>query len=119
MGRVVKVRQVCELRVSYRSLSHLYFMKFLRSCLRTLVQDVQRTLVGGVGLRQPTTLTIDDELLGKAVALALALALAESGIERTELLRECIKAFSSGKLPVVWRRWAGSCCSSPATAARR
>ena len=66
-------------------------MKFLRSCLRTLVQDFQRTLVGGVGFRQPTTLTIDDELFGKAVALALALA--ETGIERTELLRECIKAF--------------------------
>ena len=34
-----------------------------------------------------TTLTIDDELFAKAVALA------EPGIERTELLRECIKAF--------------------------
>lgn len=34
-----------------------------------------------------TTLTIDDELFAKAVALA------DPGIERTELLRECIKAF--------------------------
>ena len=34
-----------------------------------------------------TTPTIDDELFAKAVALA------EPGIERTELLRECIKAF--------------------------
>ena len=34
-----------------------------------------------------TTLTIDDELFAKAVALA------EPGIERAELLRECIKAF--------------------------
>ena len=34
-----------------------------------------------------TTLTIDDELFAKALALA------EPGIERSELLRECIKAF--------------------------
>lgn len=32
-------------------------------------------------------MTIDDELVAKAVALA------DPGIERTELLRECIKAF--------------------------
>lgn len=34
-----------------------------------------------------TTLTIDDELFAKAVALA------EPGIERSELLKECVKAF--------------------------
>ncbi len=34
-----------------------------------------------------TTLTVDDELFAKAVALA------EPGIERSELLKECIKAF--------------------------
>ena len=34
-----------------------------------------------------TTLTIDDELFAKALALA------EPGIERSELLKECIKAF--------------------------
>lgn len=34
-----------------------------------------------------TTLTIDDELFAKAVALA------EPGIERSELLKQCIKAF--------------------------
>lgn len=34
-----------------------------------------------------TTLTIDDELYAKAVALA------EPGIERSELLKECVKAF--------------------------
>ncbi len=39
------------------------------------------------GLIVRTTLTIDDELFAKAVALA------EPGIERSELLRECVKAF--------------------------
>lgn len=34
-----------------------------------------------------TTLTIDDQLFAKAVALA------ESGIEKSELIRECVKAF--------------------------
>lgn len=34
-----------------------------------------------------TTLTIDDELFARAVALA------EPGIERSELLKECVKAF--------------------------
>ena len=34
-----------------------------------------------------TTLTIDDELFAKAVALA------EPGIERSELLKECVQAF--------------------------
>ncbi len=34
-----------------------------------------------------TTLTIDDELFARAIALA------EPGIERSELLRECVKAF--------------------------
>ena len=34
-----------------------------------------------------TTLTIEDELFARAVALA------EPGIERSELLRECVKAF--------------------------
>lgn len=34
-----------------------------------------------------TTLTIDDELFAKAVALA------EPGIERSALLKECVKAF--------------------------
>ncbi len=34
-----------------------------------------------------TTLTIDDQLFAKAVALA------ESGIDRSELIRECVKAF--------------------------
>lgn len=34
-----------------------------------------------------TTLTIDDELFAKAVDLA------EPGIERSELIRECAKAF--------------------------
>lgn len=39
------------------------------------------------GLTVRTTLTIDDELFAKAVALA------EPGIERSELLKECVKAF--------------------------
>lgn len=34
-----------------------------------------------------TTLTIDDELFAKAVALA------DPGIDKSELLRECVKAF--------------------------
>ncbi len=34
-----------------------------------------------------TTLTIEDELFARAVALA------EPGIERSELIRECVKAF--------------------------
>ena len=34
-----------------------------------------------------TTLTVDDDLFAQAVALA------EPGIERSELLRECVKAF--------------------------
>lgn len=34
-----------------------------------------------------TTLTIDDALFAKAVALA------EPGIEQSELIRECVKAF--------------------------
>jgi len=34
-----------------------------------------------------TTLTIDDELFAKAMALA------EPGTEKSELLRECVKAF--------------------------
>ena len=34
-----------------------------------------------------TTLTIDDELFAKAVALA------EPGLEKSELLKECVKAF--------------------------
>lgn len=34
-----------------------------------------------------TSLTIDDELFSKAMALA------EPGIEKSELLRECVKAF--------------------------
>jgi len=38
-------------------------------------------------LKLRTTLTIDDELFSRAVALA------EPGIERSELLKECVKAF--------------------------
>lgn len=34
-----------------------------------------------------TTLTIDDELFAKAVSLA------EPGIEKSELIRDCVKAF--------------------------
>jgi Bacterial antitoxin of type II TA system, VapB len=34
-----------------------------------------------------TTLTIDDQLFAKAVALA------EPGVEKSELIRECVKAF--------------------------
>ena len=34
-----------------------------------------------------TTLTIDDELFAKAMALA------EPGVEKSELIRECVKAF--------------------------
>ena len=34
-----------------------------------------------------TTLTIDDELFARAVALA------EPGLEKSELLKECVKAF--------------------------
>ncbi len=34
-----------------------------------------------------TTLTIDDELFDKAVSLA------EPGIEKSELIRECVRAF--------------------------
>jgi len=34
-----------------------------------------------------TTLTIDDELYAKAVTLA------EPGVEKSELIRECVKAF--------------------------
>jgi len=34
-----------------------------------------------------TTLTIDDQLFARAVSLA------EPGIEKSELLRECVKAF--------------------------
>ena len=34
-----------------------------------------------------TTLTIDDELFAKALSLA------EPGMEKSELLRECVKAF--------------------------
>jgi len=34
-----------------------------------------------------TTLTIDDQLFAKALALA------EPGIEKSELIRECVKAF--------------------------
>lgn len=34
-----------------------------------------------------TTLTLDDELFAQAMALA------DPGIERSELLRECVKAF--------------------------
>ncbi|ABM40212.1 type II toxin-antitoxin system VapB family antitoxin [Polaromonas naphthalenivorans] len=34
-----------------------------------------------------TTLTIDDQLFARAVALA------EPGIEKSELIRECVKAF--------------------------
>ena len=34
-----------------------------------------------------TTLTIDDDLFARALALA------EPGIERSDLLRECVKAF--------------------------
>lgn len=34
-----------------------------------------------------TTLTIDDQLFAKAVALA------EPGMEKSELIRECVKAF--------------------------
>lgn len=34
-----------------------------------------------------TTLTIDDELFAKAVSLA------EPGVERSDLLKECVKAF--------------------------
>lgn len=34
-----------------------------------------------------TTLTIDDKLFAKAVSLA------EPGIEKSELIRECVKAF--------------------------
>ncbi len=34
-----------------------------------------------------TTLTIDDELFAKALALA------EPGVEKSELIRECVKAF--------------------------
>ena len=38
-------------------------------------------------LAMRTTLTIDDELFAKAVALA------EPGMERSDLLKECVKAF--------------------------
>ena len=34
-----------------------------------------------------TTLTIDDQLFARAVALA------EPGVEKSELIRECVKAF--------------------------
>lgn len=34
-----------------------------------------------------TTLTIDDQLFAKAMALA------EPGVEKSELIRECVKAF--------------------------
>ena len=34
-----------------------------------------------------TTLTIDDQLFAKAVALP------EPGVEKSELIRECVKAF--------------------------
>ena len=34
-----------------------------------------------------TTLTIDDQLFAKAVSLA------EPGVEKSELIRECVKAF--------------------------
>lgn len=34
-----------------------------------------------------TTLTIDDQLFAKAVALA------EPGVEKSELIRQCVKAF--------------------------
>lgn len=34
-----------------------------------------------------TTLTIDDQLFAKAVALA------DPGVEKSELIRECVKAF--------------------------
>ena len=34
-----------------------------------------------------TTLTIDDELFARAVALA------EPGVEKSELIRECVRAF--------------------------
>ena len=34
-----------------------------------------------------TTLTIDDELFGRAMALA------PPGVEKSELIRECVKAF--------------------------
>ena len=34
-----------------------------------------------------TTLTIDDELFAKALALA------EPGVEKSELIRDCVKAF--------------------------
>ena len=34
-----------------------------------------------------TTLTIDDDLFAKALALA------EPGVEKSELIRECVKAF--------------------------
>jgi Arc/MetJ family transcription regulator len=44
-----------------------------------------------LSLMQPgtmrTTLTIDDELFAKALSLA------EPGMEKSELLRECVKAF--------------------------
>jgi Arc/MetJ family transcription regulator len=38
-------------------------------------------------LTMRTTLTIDDQLFAKAVALA------EPGVEKSELIRECVKAF--------------------------
>lgn len=38
-----------------------------------------------------TTFTIDDRLFAKAAALA------EPGIEKSELLRECVKAFIQGQ----------------------
>lgn len=38
-----------------------------------------------------TTLTIDDNLFAKAVSLA------KPGIEKSELLRECVKAFIRGQ----------------------
>ena len=40
-----------------------------------------------MNLAMRTTLTIDDELFAKAVALA------EPGMERSDLLKECVKAF--------------------------
>ena len=44
-----------------------------------------RILMQGLDMR--TTLTIDDQLFAKAVALA------EPGIDKSELLRECVRAF--------------------------
>ena len=48
-----------------------------------------------------TTLTIDDQLFAKAVALA------EPGIEKSELIRECVKAFIQRQTAPRLAAWGG------------